>query len=140
MVRNVSKEDISKLNGLLNQTLDEETVDYELSMLDEEDGEILSAFVVEKYRVPYEIGAEDDDDFYYNEVLGVYCKDNNEESLNKVFYETTAATKKMVFFWLLWTENDAEILSSIFIDDTMDDIRYLYRTTFPKITKYKQND
>jgi len=140
MVRNVSKEDISKLNGLLNQTLDEETVDYELSMLDEEDGEILSAFVVEKYRVPYEIGAEDDDEYEYHEILGVYIKDGNDESFEHSFYESCVATDMLVLFWVPWTEEYEKILTPTFVDYTENNTRHLFTITYTKEkSKYKAN-
>lgn len=131
MVRNICKEDVSKLSELLGKTLDVEAIDYELSMLDDVDDEIRSAFVVGKYRVPYEIGAYDDDDFYYHEVLDVYCKENDEVSLNIVFYDVTAATKGMVLWWTPWTKERAALLSPAFIEKYENNMQYLSCLTFP---------
>jgi len=129
------------LNELLGKPLNEEYVDYELSMLDETDGEINAVFLVGVYRIPYEIGAEDDDDFYYHEVLGVYAKDGDGEALNHAFYEACAATKKYIYFWVPWSEEYENMLSPAFIEETEDGIRHLYRITFSnQKSKYKNED
>jgi len=140
MVRNVNKEDLDTLSKLLGKTFKEEEVDFELSMLDEVDSGIFSVFLVGKNRVPYEIGAVDEDDFVYNEVLGVYTQDEEDESLTHTFYETMAATRKMVFFWKPWTEEDAKILLPTFTEDIHNNLKYLSCIAFPKITKYKKNE
>jgi len=126
MIRNIRKEDVGKLNELLGKTLDADAIDYELSMLDDVDGEIRSAFVVGVYRVPYEMGASDDDEFFFHEVLGYYSGDEDDESLNHSFYESCAATNKYIYFWKPWTKEDEEMMAPAFIENVCYKMRHLY--------------
>jgi len=141
MIRNVKKEDLPKVNELIGKSIKEEDVDFNLSMLDEVDGEIFSVFLVGIYRIPYEIGAEDDDDFYYNEVLGVYSK-YDDESLSHSYNEVCAATHRMsmTMFWMPWTEENAKLLAPAFIEDSDKNVKYLFSITYSnEVSKYKSN-
>jgi len=126
MIRNVCKEDLDRLRELLGKPIKEDEVDFELSMLDEAEGESYSAFLVGKYRIPYEIGAEDDDEFFYHEVLGVYPKDGEDKSLNHVYNKICAATNKYIYFWIPWSEEYEKLLSPAFIKDSEYGIKHLY--------------
>jgi len=126
MIRNICKEDVGMLSELLGKTLDAEVIDYELSMLDDVDGEIRSAFVVGVYRVPYEMGASEDDEFFFHEVLGYYSGDEDDESLNRAFHESCAATNKLIYFWIPWTKENEERMAPAFIENTCYNIRHLY--------------
>jgi len=137
MIRNVCKEDLDVLGKLFGKTFKEEDVDFELSMLDEVDEEIFSVFLVGVYRIPYEIGADKDDEFFYHEVLGVYTKDENDESLNRVFYETCAATNKVITFWIPWSEIYEKMLSPAFIKGNGGKIKHLFCIAFSNNLKSK---
>jgi len=141
MVRNVCKEDLPKVSELIGKTVKEEEVDFNLSMLDEVDGEIHSLFLIGKCRVPYEIGGEDDDDFDCNEVLGVYTK-YDDESLSHSYNEVCAATHNMSFtmFWLPWTEENAKLLAPAFVEDCECGLKHLYSITYSnEVSKYKRD-
>jgi len=141
MVRNVCEEDLGKLSELLGKPIKEDKVDFELSMLDEVGGEIQSAFVVGMYRVPSEIGGETDDDFDYHEVLGVYTKKKDGESLSHALYEACVATNQYIYFWLPWTEEYEKLLSPLFIEEHEDGIKHLYAIPFTcGESKYKHNE
>jgi len=143
MVRNVCKEDLPKVNELIGKTVKEEEVDFDLSMLDEVDGEIHSIFLVGIDRVAYEIGGEDDDadEFYCHEVLGVYTK-YDDESLSHSYNEVCAATHKMrmTMFWLPWTKENAKLLAPAFVEHSDNNARYLFSITYSnEVSKYKRD-
>jgi len=140
MIRNVCKEDIQTLSKLLDKQLKPEDIDFDLSMIDEENGETQSVFLVGVCRIPYEIGAEDDDDFDYNEVLGVYTKNAEDESLSHTYNEVCAATHNLSYtmFWLPWTEENAKLLAPAFVENDEDGIKYLFSITYSnEVSKYK---
>jgi len=125
MIRNVSKEDMGKLSELFGKRFNENEIDYELSMLDEVDGDFFSVFLVGALRVPEEL--EDfNTEVYFHEVLGVYTKDINDESLDHAFYESKEATNKLIMYWLPWTEEYAEMVEPVFVEDTYNGFRFLY--------------
>jgi len=137
MIRNVAPEDIGKLSELFGKLFKENEIDYELSMLDEADGDFFSVFLVGVLRVPEEL--EDfNTEVYFHEVLGVYTKDINDESLEHVFYESIAAAKNMVMYWMPWSEEYAEMLAPAFVEETYNGVRILYYILMSKLkSKYK---
>jgi len=137
MIRNVSKEDIGKLSELFGKQFNEDEIDYELSMLDDVDGDFFSVFLVGALRVPEKL--EDyDDEVFWHEVLGIHTKDFNDKSLEHVFYESKAATHKLIMYWLPWTEENAKMVQPGFIEETYNGVRFLCYMVMSRLdSKYK---
>jgi len=132
MIRNVCKEDLGVLGKLLGKTFKEEDVDFELSMLDEVDGEIFSVFLVGVYRIPQELKGFDTECFYH-EILGIYTKESNDETLIKLINKSTETTRKLILYWVSWSDEYAKVLKPAFVEKEYRGMRFLYYITLTKI-------
>jgi len=136
MIRNVNKNDVRKLSEILGKPLAENEIDYELSMLEEVDGEIFSVFLVGIWREPKELKGFNTE-VYFHEILGIYTKDIEDESLDYLFYESKAASDKLVMYWIPWTEENAKLAEPAFVEETYKGMRFLYYITLSNLdSKY----
>jgi len=132
MIRNVCKEDLPKVNELIGKTVKEDDVDFKLSMLDEVEGEIVSVFLVGVYRIPQELKGFDTECFYH-EILGIYTKESNDEILIKLINKSMETTRKLILYWVSWSDEYAEVLKPVFVEKEYRGMRFLYYITLTKI-------